>query len=283
MSVIRTRIRRLSRSKVKLITSDVENTLWHVCAVLAEIDPMGASSLLLLSDKQLGRMFKQALRRQLKRRKRTRRKQTKRRNNDSHVIAKPADIPLQLTRRLRVATRLQARSRVEIGVIHETVYGIRKGINMENAASEERGTVAEILSASGLGREIHYGVTQLPTDTVFLLDVTLNVVDGDNPFVRVVVPSARSVLQFLAASNISEIKITALQGRSPEHPEAQVQAVVGLDALPPTLVAYTLENGERFAIVGHEQPERMWSLMKVGTMRVDKDDASVADQDGGPE
>ncbi|CAN7673560.1 hypothetical protein LJR034_005426 [Caballeronia sp. LjRoot34] len=112
-----------------------------------------------------------------------------------------------------------------------------------------------------------YGVTQLPAGTIFLLDLTLDKTNGEVGFVRVVVSSARSILEFMAAQDIVDMKITVIQARSAESPEPEIETVVELEVLPPQLLCYTLESGSRFAVVGHSEPRRVQSLFSAASAR----------------
>lgn len=135
---------------------------------------------------------------------------------------------------------------------------------MAHIGSETLPTIAQAILGDSAGVGIRHGITRLPVDTIFLLDLTLRETEGEARFVRVVVSSVRSILEFMAGQDVADIKITALQARSVEHPEVVVETVTELDALPPQLVSYTLESGERFAIVGHNEPKRMWPLVRSG-------------------
>lgn len=108
-------------------------------------------------------------------------------------------------------------------------------------------------------------VTQIPAETVFVVDLTIKSADAEPQFKRVLVTSMIEAIALIVAPETTEYYVTALQGRSAENPRPLIRSVAKVDALPPSVIMYTLDDGDQFVIVDDGEPRRMLMCMDMGS------------------
>ena len=108
-------------------------------------------------------------------------------------------------------------------------------------------------------------ITQLPTDTLFLVDLTIESTAVEPRFKRILVSSPIDVLDLINAPETTDFNVTALQGRSVDSPGALVRTVTKLDVLPPSLVLYTLDSGDQFVVVSDGEPRQVTTCFDLGS------------------
>ncbi|TDY21954.1 hypothetical protein B0G81_2197 [Paraburkholderia sp. BL6665CI2N2] len=65
------------------------------------------------------------------------------------------------------------------------------------------------------------------------------------------------VLSLVVLPETTDFYVTALQGRSADDPGVSIRSVTKVDALPPSFLTYTLDDGNQFAIVDDGEPHKM--------------------------
>ena len=136
-----------------------------------------------------------------------------------------------------------------------------------NDNAEDGGSKKPIVSV--FSREEGIGnwprVTEIPTETLYVVDLKIKSPSDEPQFKRVLVTSMVEAVCLVVAPESVEYNVTVLRGRSADSTGALVSAVTKIDALPPSLLVYTLDDGDQFAIVDDGEPRRMLMCMDMGT------------------